>query len=287
MDLITLDEKPEILETPEILELIEDFKTLNLKIKNSEIKNLEEKYLSIDKDGIIKEEIKEEIEETTLLTEDTGKVFEMAICLLYGIEYNGKYKYGLDRPNTLKNKLVKLLDLFPKCVHTASKGGRYDFTSENEPKMHLSAKTSKVKSGKVSPQVIGQVNPIKFCKILGIEYIDDRNVKKYIQENIIIILEKLIEYTLDCSNIYYNEKTKNIKYINLIKAIEWSNYEYKWTKTWLEWNNSSSLKIKINENFYSLVEFQFHSKSRKNMAIRWYYDTFLSIFKENLNIINI
>ena len=31
-----------------------------------------------------------------LKTEDTGKMFEMAICYAYGIEYNGKYKYSME-----------------------------------------------------------------------------------------------------------------------------------------------------------------------------------------------
>jgi hypothetical protein len=31
----------------------------------------------------------------TLKTEDTGKMFEMAICLAYGIPYDGKYKYDM------------------------------------------------------------------------------------------------------------------------------------------------------------------------------------------------
>ena len=30
------------------------------------------------------------------MTEDLGKIFEMAICMLYGIDYDGKYKYSLD-----------------------------------------------------------------------------------------------------------------------------------------------------------------------------------------------
>ena len=34
--------------------------------------------------------------------EDTGKIFEMAIC----IEYKGKYKYGLEEPAKLSLKLV-------------------------------------------------------------------------------------------------------------------------------------------------------------------------------------
>ena len=30
-----------------------------------------------------------------IITEDLGKMFEMAICLSYEVEYDGKYKYSL------------------------------------------------------------------------------------------------------------------------------------------------------------------------------------------------
>ena len=36
-----------------------------------------------------------------LLTEDTGKMFEMAICLLYDIPYDGEFKYNLEESKLL------------------------------------------------------------------------------------------------------------------------------------------------------------------------------------------
>ena len=75
-----------------------------------------------------------------VLTEDLGKMFEMAICLLYNTPYSGNYKYGLDGPNIILPKIQKLLDYFPACTHTADKGSRYDFTSSDGK--FLSAKTT-------------------------------------------------------------------------------------------------------------------------------------------------
>ena len=46
-----------------------------------------------------------------IVTEDLGKIFEMAICLLYEIEYDGKYKYGLEEAIIIKNKLHKLKNI--------------------------------------------------------------------------------------------------------------------------------------------------------------------------------
>lgn len=219
-------------------------------------------------------------------TENTGKIFEMAICRTYNISYNGKYKYEMEEPEILKDKLILLKNYFPLCVHTAEKGNRYDFTSL-DGLHHLSAKTSKHKIAKVAPQCIGQSQPKKFCSLLGIEFISIPSLKKYIQINIIYILPFLVKYTFDCPNLYYNKENDTIKFINLIKEIDWLTYEYTWSCDYEKWNNSSSLKIKINEQYIPLVEFQIHSKSRTNMAIRWFYENFLIIFKENINIIKI
>jgi len=91
-----------------------------------------------------------------ILTEDLGKIFEMAICLLYEIEYDGKYKYSLEEAVSIKDKLYKLKNVFPfKIKHIAKNGNKYDFVSIDDDKINLSAKTSK-KDAKVCPQVIGQ-----------------------------------------------------------------------------------------------------------------------------------
>jgi hypothetical protein len=106
----------------------------------------------------LEEEIQPVVEEKKkLLTEDLGKMFEMAICLTFGIPYDGKYKYGMEFPEQLKPRLAKLTELFPMCSHTAKKGARYDYTSVDGTQ-HLSAKTNKKgkKIGRVAPQVIGQ-----------------------------------------------------------------------------------------------------------------------------------
>ena len=40
-----------------------------------------------------------------VVTEDLGKIFEMAICLLYEIPYVGKYKYSISKAEEIKNKI--------------------------------------------------------------------------------------------------------------------------------------------------------------------------------------
>jgi hypothetical protein len=225
-------------------------------------------------------------EKTTkkLKTEDTGKMFEMAICLAYNIPYSGKYSYGLEKPEELKPRLKKLTELFPIPEHTAQSGSRYDFTSADR---HLSAKTTKKGGGKVAPQVIGQPQPKKFCEVIGIPFTDIPHLKEYIQTNITKILPTLVEYTFDCDTVFYNEENSSIQYIKLHTPINWDSYKYTWTTKWDVWNNSSTLKLVQDEKETSLVEFQFHTKSRSNMAIRWCFTEFLTLFKENLTIIDL
>jgi|AntAceMinimDraft_5_1070358.scaffolds.fasta_scaffold19273_2 hypothetical protein len=218
-------------------------------------------------------------------TEDTGKIFEMAICLAYGIKYDGKYNYDMGLPEKLKQRLDKLVELHPACKHSANKGGRYDFTSVTDETIHLSAKSTKKGIGKVAPQVIGQCQPKKFCESVGIAYTTITELKQYIQTHILTILPILVSYTFDCPNIYYNQQEDTIRYITLNIPIEWDKYNFKWTCNCNEWNNSSTLKVIVEEKELALLEFQFHTKSRTNMAIRWCYENFLTIFNQNLCII--
>lgn len=68
---------------------------------------------------------------TPLKTEDTGKIFEKAICDAYGIPYDGPFQYSQADVDKLTPRLKRLVtdNLFPMCAHTASKGARYDFTT--------------------------------------------------------------------------------------------------------------------------------------------------------------
>ncbi len=213
-------------------------------------------------------------------------MFEMAICLAFGIPYDGPYKYGMELPEKLKPRLSKLVELFPMCRHTAKKGSRYDYTACADATKHLSAKSTKKGVGKVAPQVVGQATPKKFCEILGVEYTTVADLKKHIQTHVVEIIRMLVSYTFDCANIYYNAEENTIRYITLTTPIDWEKYEFKWTRAWSEWSNSSTLKITIDKKEHALLEFQFHT-TRNNMAIRWCYENFLTVFKENLSIIDI
>jgi len=222
---------------------------------------------------------------TKLQTEDTGKIFERAICLAYGIPYDGPYKYGMDAPAKLQTRLSRLPSLFPHCTHTAKRGSRYDFTAVDDTSKHLSAKSTKKGVGKVAPQVIGQAQPELFCNVIGLPFSTIPALKENIQSNIIRILPVLVAHTFDCDTVYYNQELDTIRYISLHTPIDWQQFLFTWTCKPAEWNNSSTLKIKhAKRKETALVEIQFHTKTRTNMAIRWCYENFLTLFKNNLHI---
>ena len=224
-----------------------------------------------------------------VLTEDDGKMFEMGICLALGIQYDGKYKYGMDIPNVLKTRLEPIKARFPDYAHSAKSGARYDYTSIGYPNKHISAKTTKKGNGKVAPQVIGQAQPQKFCNVVGISYTNIAELKKYIQENIAAILPALFSHTFDCPMLYYNVEKNSIRLLepNSGSHIDWSAFSYTWTCDWAKWNNSSCVKITVGEKTVSLMEFQFHTKSRTNMAVRWCFEELLSVFGSHFTIENL
>lgn len=216
-------------------------------------------------------------------TEGTGKMFEMAICLANDTPFVSPkgYKYNLEKAEQLRPRLAKLFES-NKYIHTAEKQGRYDFTCI-EPLCHLSAKSNKDKDNGVAVQGIGQRNPKDFCDSLGIPYTTLSDLKQYIQSNIVSILPVLVMHTFDCPLLYYNERADTIRHITLTTPFEWEKYEYTWSRPWDNWSNSSTLYIEKE----GLLEIQFHSKSRTNMAVRWRFEKMLNNFKSHFSIIDV
>lgn len=215
---------------------------------------------------------------TKVLTEDLGKQFEKAMCNRFVCEYDGLYKYGEEVPNSLQPQLQTLGSLCPgEWRHTARKGAVYDFT--NTEGGHLSAKTSK-KSGKIAPQLIGQATPETFCERLSLPKMEVSVLKGFIQTHIKEILPKIYDNTFSCPVIYYNKAKKLVRHIIPISPIPWETMEFTWTRSADIWTNSSTLKV----NGKAILEIQFHSGGRTNMAVRWCFDTVLDIFAEHFKV---
>ena len=259
---------------------------------------------------------------TPLMTEDTGKIFEKAICDAYGIPYDGPFQYSQDEVDKLTPRLKRLVtdNLFPMCAHTASKGARYDFTAvageSGGEVLHLSAKSNKKKGGKVAPQVVGQATPQKFWEecvavsgaggsgtggsgsgtggVAADHPTDPATLKKYIQENIAAIMPMLWRYTFDSPIVYYVRDTDQIRFIAPVvgQQPDWTSFQYSWSRSYDKWTNSTSLRVVTpgggggggGGDTTTIMEFQFHTKSRQNMAIRWCIDKVLHVFAGHFKV---
>lgn len=212
---------------------------------------------------------------TKVITEDFGKIFEKAICILYETQYDGKFKYSENEAHSMQERIRKIKSMFPyNIVHTAKGGSKYDFTSQE---VRLSAKTSKnSKTGKVCPQVIGQPSKKKFCEYFNLEHsITHNEIKYYIQQDIHSILEIYCKNTFDCPIIYFNKKTDNLLVVEPIVDINWSEYNivFSHIKKNKEWRESSTISI----NNTTIGEFQIHN-NRDCIKFRWCFEPFLATF---------
>ena len=206
-------------------------------------------------------------------TEDTGKEFEMSICLAYGIEYVGKYKYSLIHQPGLE----KLPGLFPGPIqHIAKNGSRYDFVSTSTGK-YLSAKSTK-KGDKVCPQVIGQMSKKKFRDYFCIP--DDQSIKEYTLLNAPGMMEKYFDHTFDADIIYYNKKKDEIKFIQRVSSIDFSSCNLLFSRPTADrWNESNTLKIET----HTIGEFQVHN-NRDCVKFRWNIEKLLKLFPDHFLI---
>jgi hypothetical protein len=220
-----------------------------------------------------------------VLTEDLGKIFEMAICLLYEIEYDGKYNYSMEEATNIKYKLHKLKVEFPyKLKHIAKNGNKYDFVSVNDYKINLSAKTTK-KDAKVCPQVIGQPSKKKFCEFFGIDlHYNLEQIKNYIEMNVKSLLEIYALNTFDCPIVYYNKHKNMTLFVKLKESINWTKYNILFSHIIKnkKWNESSCIII----NDITIGEFQIHNH-RDCIKFRWSFEKLLNLFNDNFEIVDL
>ena len=219
----------------------------------------------------------------------------MALCGVFDTPFDGKYKYSMEPAKILTERMLKrgILEYLPcKYIHTAKGGARYDFMpvinseNKNSPRfLPLSSKSNK-KGQKVAPHSIGQAQPREFCNRIGIKYIDIPTLKSQIQDpefSTKILLPKLEKNTFDAYVVYYSKTDEDISLIQQISPIKWGGLTYSWTRDVENWKNSSTMKV---DNI-SILEVQFHEKSRTNMAVRWNFKNLLKKFSNCFKIIKL
>jgi len=217
-----------------------------------------------------------------LLTEDLGKIFEKSICMLYNTPYVGKYSYGNQKPTLLKERIQALTQLFPTLKHTAAKGALHNFTSENSS-LHLSAKTSKKKNGKVAPQKIGQATKKKFLEYFKLPLdATDQEIKTFIRSDIVHILNEYVKYTFDDKIIYYNEFTNTVMFVEKIAPIIFDINKIRFGCLTKQQNWSGGGTMLIYDNKY-LGEFQIHS-TRSCVKFRWFFENVILLFPNSFKV---
>ena len=220
-----------------------------------------------------------------VLTEDLGKIFEKGVCLLYGIEYDGKYKYSVEEAQKITDRIVKLKDVFPhNLIHSAKNGSQYDFTGADDAAIRLSAKTTK-KDGKVCPQVIGQPSKKKFCDFFGLDQaLTLEQIKQNIEDNLAPMLSIYFKTTFDCPIVYYNKKKDLLLFIRTLTEIDWTQcvIEFSHIKKNKVWGESSTISI----NNVTIGEFQVHNH-RDCIKFRWAFENLIEMFKTHFEIVAI
>lgn len=215
-----------------------------------------------------------------VLTEDLGKIFERAICLVYNTPFVGTYSYDLPRAEALAARLSALPAHFPACTHTAIRGSPYDFTAADGT-THLSAKTTK-RDGKVCPQVIGQPSRVRFCQHFGLPEAttDLPAIKEYITANLPTLLSRYESHTFDCPIVYYNDTKKTTLFIRQITPIPWSTLTLRLSHAAAgrAWNESSTVYLGATGRV-AIGEFQVHAH-RDCIKFRWCFEKLLAVFPD-------
>ncbi len=235
----------------ELLVLLNECKPQEPKVKKEKVKNFEDK---------------------TLKTEDTGKIAEMAVCLFYGIEYNGGkngFKYNIKEAKRLSKLIpLSLKDEWSKeCIHTAKQQGTFDFTSTDEK--YLNVKSNQLSGTKIAPGGLGQYSIVKFRNYFKIPQPEDENndddVREYVINNITSVLKEYWKCMFDQSTLYYSEKDDTFTLYKPNKACPKFKKEDLTFSKLENWGRGTSLSWK-NKN---LGEFQIHGKRSSNLKFRW------------------
>ena len=222
------------------------------------------------------------------MSENLGKSFEKAICLLYNTPFHGRtYQYNMNDAEKLMERTIRLKKIYPSIQHVTDYGSKYDFIIENSEDKYLNAKTTKYR-GKVCPQVIGQCTRNNFCKYFNIINQDLINVKEFIQGNIAMIIKKYFENTFLCPILYYNENLDRLSIIKLRQGILWEKYqlEFRHLQRNMPWTGSTTLYIvdEFSETNIPIGEFQIHA-NRDVVKFRWYFENLLEQFPEKFETI--
>lgn len=221
-----------------------------------------------------------------ILTEDLGKICEKAVCLVAGCEFQGNYKYSLEKAETLKARLSALSTEIQGFQHTGRTDDLYDFSHLTDVAKKLSVKTNKT-GWMVCPQG-GQGTKKTFCEKFGLPVAaqtDPEIIKAFVVAETSRVLDIFMHSTFHCPTLYYNEPANLVQLIKQTKPIDWAAQPLKFSH--LEkakiWNESTTLYLSHNGTLITIGEFQNH-KHRNCFKFRWQFKNLLDHFKDHFEI---
>lgn len=202
-----------------------------------------------------------------------GMSCEKIICDIFN-DINSN-KINNDRIDIeIMNKLKPLFETFfnqnniNKLIYVGYKNNEVDFIDDNNKT--YSIKSNINKCNKLCPQNIGQITKNKFLKLINDNNINtDLDIKNWIIININKLLGLYYDNLFCCDYLIYI-KNYNIDFCKksdiFKKLIENNNIIF--TKNKDNWNESNTVKIKLNNKTISIGEFQFH-KNRNCIKFRF------------------
>lgn len=236
-------------------------------------------------------------------TEETGIWVEKMVCDILKIKFNTKRNYIVDKNNryypskmkkdieyTLKNVLKKL-----KIVeHVGNKNEYNDFVTRVGETVSLKTNTN---GYKMCSQIIGQCSLKKINEKLGKKFTKEQ-YKKHIINNTNSIINLYLKYLFCCDHllsikfdfgkVYYLNNMNNTNNIydesegdKLVEILDKSAILELSKRKLQDWNESNTVKIKIDNEFKSLAEFQVH-KSRDSMKCRFNFETILLLINKGI-----
>ena len=222
---------------------------------------------------------------TVKSNEQTGMWTEKILCDILKISFNSKrdyinvINYPLKLSKDLCLTLLPILDKLQINKHVGNINESYDFLTVTDE--HVSLKTN-TNGFKVCPQTIGQTTLQKLNQYFRTEF-NKEQFKEYIMTNYVFVLNEYLKCTFVCKhliNIKYD--TGKIYYFYKEAHPILHNTEFEFTNTLVTWNESNTVKIKINDQFVSLAEFQIHN-NRNCIKCRFNFDTIIKLI--NLGLI--
>lgn len=222
---------------------------------------------------------------TVNTNEEVGMWTEKIICDIIDIPFKSSRQYinQNNYPYKLKKDLScsisKLLTTLQIKEHIGNKNECNDYICVNNDLVSLKTNTS---GFKVCPAKIGQTTLQQLNKHFRIEF-TKQEFKSYIMKNTNDILIEYLKYSFICDHLLSIkfDKGKVYYFKSELSCIKLNVSNFTFTNSLENWNESNTVKVKVNDKLMSLAEFQIHT-NRNCIKCRFNFDTIIEMIRLDL-----